>query len=90
MGCAFAGRREREAHSKTRGDTPECLPRLLPRAQAEAPKQRIVAGKKEKGWAVAYNMSDIPDHLLLAVRGGAGSKVPLSSARQAQLPDHEK
>merc|ERR1719171_385115 len=35
-------------------------------SQQEEPRQRIVQGKKERGFAVAYNMSDIPDDLLLA------------------------
>merc|ERR1719281_2008012 len=34
--------------------------------QQEEPRQRIVQGKKERGFAVAYNMSDIPDDLLMA------------------------
>merc|ERR1719380_424702 len=32
--------------------------------EQEQPRQRIVQGKKEKAFAVAYNMSDIPDDLL--------------------------
>merc|ERR1719387_2591596 len=35
-------------------------------SQQEEPRQRIVQGKKERGFAVAYNMSDIPDDLLMA------------------------
>merc|ERR1719247_1233577 len=56
----------RKAEMMAKKQQADSLRDAIQQQQEEQPRQRIVQGKKKRGFAVAYDMSDIPDDLLMA------------------------
>jgi hypothetical protein len=75
----------RKAEMMAKKQEADSLRDALQSQQEEEPRQRIVQGKKERGFAVAYDMSDIPDDLLMAQKPAQQrdpSPAPRSSGRR--------